>query len=262
MKKAINKGGRHEIVISMVVEACGVTAQNIIDDLTRIRLKVHDCLLGNWEDQYPGISRQDQMALLQSHGANCLTFRPTVYGVSSTDGTQESQGEFGKLTWQNSGTDAVKARKASMAMRIVQQCTGASAVFSENISSGYHSTIGMVNKYVDIIHGHQPPVLHTLELPLPDELDPVTNGFLLRYNTIIMDQLHAFKALVDSAEDSYLTLYAALAPIKTAQELAELMPEAVKHFPASLTYVKPTKELADPAAINEIRAKLRKGLPI
>ena len=262
MKKAINKGEREEILIGMVVQACLVSAQNIIDDLARIRLKVSDCLLGNWEDQYPGISRQDQTNLLQSRGANSLSFKPKIYVASGTTGEKESFGEFGKLAWQNTGLDPEKARKARFASRTVQACTGASGVFSENVSSGYNSSIHMVNQYTDIIHGHQPEGLYYQPLDLPDDVDPVTNGFLLRYHEIIMDQLHAFRDLIESAEVAYHALAAAIAPVKTAQQLAELMPEAVKHFPASLTYVKPTKELADPAAINEIRAKLRKGLPI
>lgn len=266
MKKAINKQERHEILLAVVVASAVPAAQKIIDSLTQLRLQVHGVLLNNWEDQYPGISKADQLSLLQSRGANSLSFRPSIYalGEPNLDGTESKKciGEFGKVAWQNSGTDAEKQRLATLASRLMQNCTGAAGIVSESVTSGWNSSVQINHSYADIIQGHQPGYLYEAGLGVPDDLDAVANEAFVFLNEKIAGLLHELKDLFFSCETAYQALSSAIAPVKTAARLAELMPEAVKHFPASLMYVKPTKQLADPKAINEIRAKLKKGLPI
>lgn len=266
MKKAINKAERQEILLAVVIASAVPAAQKIIDSLTQLRLQVHGVLLNNWGDQYPGISRADQLSLLQSRGANSLSFRPSIYalGEPNLDGTESKKciGEFGNVAWKNSGTLAEKDRLATLASRLLQNCTGAPGVVSESVTNGWNSSVQLSKSYTDIIQGHQPDQLYETGLETPDPMEQAYNDVLVGLNDKVCALLHELKDLIFSCETAYQALSTAIAPVKTAAQLAELMPEAVKHFPASLTYVKPTKELADPKAINEIRAKLKKGLPI
>lgn len=263
MKKAINKTEREEILLAVVTHSAQASAQRIVDDLTQVRLKIRNTLLNNWEDNYPGISGPDRVSLLQSRGAVSLGFKPSIYAPGSTkaDGLL-SPGEFGKLSWSNSGSDVEKQRMAAIASRIMQLCAGAPGVVSERVTSGWTSAIQISSTYPDLIAGHQPHQLFAEGAKVPNDVDAVLNDTFMRYHVEVTKLLKELKDLFFSAEKAYHSLASAIAPVKTAQQLAELMPEAIKHFPPSLTYVKPTKEIADPKAINEIRAKLKKGLPI
>lgn len=264
MKKAINKGEREEILTALVCAASARKAQDIVDSLSAIRKELHSALLGAWQDTFPGISRQDQLELLRTYGAQSLTFKPAIYTQGKEADSKKTAGEFGRIEWNNSSVVPIstKERIARLASRIYQNCTGTSGVLTENITSGYTSAMYLNRTFTDIINGTQPSALYDASLDVPDPIDRFYNDILLDFHVKVTAQLSAFRSLVDQAEDAYQKLGAAIAPVKTAAQLADLMPEAVKFFPASLTYVKPTKEIADPKAINEIRAKLKKGLPI
>lgn len=264
MKKAINKAEREEIVIALVCAASTKSAQKIVDKLGVLRKELCTLLHNHWQDQFPGISSADQTALLQSGGANSLRFRPTIYTKDLTGiaGGVKSAGQFGLLSWRNVGVESDKVLRARLATRIFRNCTGVNGVVIDGISNSYTSELAITNGFPGIIAGTQPDYVYDDSTTVPDETDPVYNGRLLAMHTKIQALLVELRELVDAAEDAYEKLRAVLLPVKTGQALAELMPEAVKHFPPSLTYVKPTQEIADPKAINDIRAKLKKGLPI
>lgn len=261
MKKVINKSERHHVVKALVVASAVKSGQDIINRLGKLRAQIHGVLLNNWEDAFPGITRADQLALLQTHGATCLTFKPTVYVLHGED-KAGAKGEFAKLYWSNTGTDTLKARVAGFATAIVSGCTGTAGVISENVTTSYGSTLMLSSTYTDIIHGSQPQGVYQEGAPLPKELDAVYNARLSLLHKEAIALLNELRELIYATEDAYQALYAALAPVKTVAQLAELMPESVQFFPPSMTYVKPTQEIADPKAINDIRAKLAKGLPI
>lgn len=262
MKKTINKTERAHLILSLVGESATAKAQAIVDTLVELRKQVREVLLENWQDNFPGISRQDQTGLLECRGAMALTFSPSIYIRDGDTENVKRIGEFGKLTWVNHGLEPRKALVAQITNAIYRNCTGTSGAFSVNVATGYTSCLYIYSTYPDVINGMQPAGLFTASVDLPKGIDPFFNDVLLVLYGKIDVQLKAFKDLIYAVEDAYQALSAAMAPIKTAQQMAELFPEAVKHFPPSLTYVKPTKEIADPAAINEIRAKLAKGLPI
>ena len=264
MKKAINKTERNEIIIALVAHGATKKAQAIVDKLSDYQKAVRILLLDAWQDQFPGISRNDQLALLQCHGANSLSFQPTLYTKKpdSKEGQLTNLGNFGHIFWRNTGTAHEQVRKPFLASRIFSNCAGRSNVVVDGYSSGFNSYLSLSKQFPDVIAGAAPKNLYDASVDLPEGVDPVLNDALLVQHTGIIKCLNEFRDLVDAAEDAYQKLQAALAPVKTAQALAELMPEAVKFFPSSLTYVKPTQEVADPKAINEIRAKLAKGLPI
>lgn len=262
MKKAINKTERHHLILSLVGESATAKAQTIVDTLVELRKQVREVLLENWQDNFPGISRQDQTGLLECRGAVALSFKPSIYSRDDDADAVKSVGEFGKFTWANRGPESRKALVAQIATVIYQNCDGTSGVFSENVTTGYSSYLYIHSTYPDVINGMQPAGLYDASVDLPKDLDPIVNDVLMVLYGKINAQLVEFKDLIYAGEDAYQALSAAMAPIKTAQQMAELFPESVKHFPPSLTFVKPTKEIADPKAINDIRAKLAKGLPI
>lgn len=263
MKKAINKAERAEVITSLVAAASAKTAQVIVNKLGQLRKEVYVMLLNRWQDTFPGISRPDQLALLRSRGATNLSFQPTVYRLGKPeDKSNSSAGDFGKYVWKNEGTDTEKERRVVLASRILSNCTGVSGTLIDGVTTRWNVSLALSANYPDIIAGSQPTYLYEKGAIIPEKVDPVYNGLLMLKHVKIMALLKELRDLLESAEAAYETLAAALAPVKTAQALAELMPEAVKHFPSTMTYVKPTKEIADPKAINEIRAKLAKGLPI
>ena len=261
MKKAINKTERNHIITELVVQAAGKKAQEIFNDLAAVRKEVATLLLLNWEDHFPGISDKDRLELLRSGGANRLSFKPTIYkGKDNTN-----MGSFAELVWRNSGSDAEKERIAKFAGRIFSNAAGTTGVTCDGVSSGWSSKLYISSTYVGVIAGNQPIAVYQDGGCVPADFghsEELLNNALAKMNKKVTALLEELKVLIYSVEDAYQTLSAALAPVKTAQALAELMPESVKFFPPSLTYVKPTKEIADPKAINDIRAKLKKGLPI
>lgn len=261
MKKAINKTEREHILLSLVIDACVATGKKIVNELKASRTQLGHNLRDHWQKSMPNVSREDQLALLRDHCANALSFQPAVF-KADLKGKAVVESDFGKVYWRNDGlTEVGKARRARLATLLMRALPGASGVINDDVRASYHSTLSMSASYPDIIRGFQPPNLYRAGVA-PDTQDPLYADKLLSIHDASVKQLSLLRDLLFSAEAMYEDLAAAIAPLKTGQALAEAMPEAVKHFPESLTYVKPTKEIADPAAINEIRAKLKKGLPI
>ena len=103
------------------------------------------------------------------------------------------------------------------------------------------------------------------EVPEESKKDPkyyIINKKLAGLHNQIMDIFKQLGELLQSTLKMLEEVEAALAPIKGTAKLVELFPEAVKHLPDGFYDPAPTQAVADPAAINEIRAKLAKGLPI
>lgn len=262
MSKIINKAEREEILLALVVEASLKSAQKICNKLFELRARARQVLLAEWERNMPNISRADQLELLRSHAANALTFSPTVYGPGGKNGKASSEGEFGKLGWSNDGIPSNTRERLSILMsRIFSGIPGRQGQLHDGISNSWSSSLSLSNSYPDLIRGFQPGSLYRAGVA-PDSQDQAYVDSLLAIHDAAQPLLKELKDLLFAAEDMYHSVGAVIAPLKTAQKLAEAMPEAVKHFPPSLTYVKPTKEIADPKAINEIRAKLAKGLPV
>lgn len=262
MKKAINKGEREHILLQLVSHACTKTACLIVEELAVLRREIRAQLLAHWENAMPRIRRADQLELINVGASHSLSFQPNVHEISA-EGKAKNVGEFCKITWRNDGmSDSKKARLSLLASSILDLVPGRTGIVVDGVSTSWVSSFHAPSTFADIVRGFQPDVLYIGE-NFPEHLkNPSYNNALVQYHKLFTAELTKLKDLLFSAEDMYHDLGAAIAPLKTAQALAEAMPEAVKHFPASLTYVKPTKEIADPAAINEIRAKLKKGLPI
>lgn len=259
MKKAINKTERTHILQQLVAHACQATGNKIVKELRQQRTVLTGMLITHWQKSMPGITRDQQMALLQNSCANSLTFGPSVVGLKP-DGKALNEGEFGRVMWRNDGmSDARKGHLASLASAIMDVLSGASGILADGVSTSWSSSFYVPGSFPDIIRGFQPTSLYRGE---GNQEMRAHNDMLLRMHDQIVIQLGNMKDLLFSADEMYENLAAAIAPLKTAQALAEAMPEAVKHFPASLTYIKPAKEVADPKYINEIRAKLKKGLPV
>ena len=103
------------------------------------------------------------------------------------------------------------------------------------------------------------------EVPEESKKDPKYYAISKRMADLhnqIMDILKQLGELLQGTLAMLEEVEAALAPIKGTAQLVELFPEALKHLPDGFYDPAPTQAVADPAAINEIRAKLAKGLPV
>lgn len=261
MKKAINKTERHAILKGLVVDASLKSGKKIVGALVILRAALANTLQQHWQDNMPGVDREDQLKLIQNHCVTSLSFSPTVYKPDEK-GKPAVEADFVKYTWRQDKTpDAACERLAQLASAILEEIPNGKKCVDACVSTSWQAHFALNRSFADIIRGFQPSQLYR-EGCAPEGYDQAHANRILPLHDQAVKLLEELKDLIFAAEDMYQTLALNLAPVKTAEAMAELMPEAVKHFPPSLTYVKPTKELADPKAINEIRAKLAKGLPI
>lgn len=270
MKKAINKSERAAIIQCLVVDACLKNGKKVVEGLMEQFNIVKSVCQQSFDAQVPELSaRKRQLELLQQRVLNNADPRLTV-AVWKTEYNEKAPSwkfrDFGHLVGTvPSRSDAVRQQDSILWFSILNSLPSFGKFASERYLG--HSTPSFTIKttFSDVPASPMTCRIYDTFAPtlqhLPAEVSEYNSTLYTAHHEILVLFSKLFDILL-GASAMRDELQAVFAPIKTPTELAELFPEAVKHFPESMSYVRPTKELADPAAINEIRAKLKAGLPI
>lgn len=270
MKKAINKSERAAIIQGLVVEACLKNGKKVVEGIAEQFNAVRAVCQASFDAQVPELySRDRQLLLIQQSVLRSadpyLKVGRWKKEYNETEPSWKFHG-FGHVVGTvPARSDTARQQDSMLWLTILQNLPGFSKYVSERHFSYNTPTLTLRATFSDVpmsvMQGRIFDTSKSVQEHLPSEVG-VYNRELFETNTKIIVLFQQMFDILLGASTMRDDLQAVFAPIKTPTELAELFPEAVKHFPESMSYVRPTKELADPAAINEIRAKLKAGLPI
>lgn len=270
MKKAISKTEMNLIIQRMVVEAClkkGKTMALAIEDSYNWLRDV--CIL-NFIQSVPEIpKRQRQIELIQKGILNHETMNAQYQHlvVSVDDAVEDSWAskDFGKYTAQV-GLRAESTKAADMLLweTILAKVPGLSKYITTQHLTYSYPSLSLRTRFADVPESGMPKNVY--ELPskpaktMPQEVHK-HNGVLCSIHNEVTGHLKMVFDMLIEASAMREQLRQAMLCIKTPLEMERLFPEAVKHFPPTLTLPPKTKQVADPAFINQLRAKLAQGLP-
>lgn len=257
MKKAINKEERKQLLQNLVVHASKVKGAEMVQTLRGIHAEVADIYRKQFQLLVPEISFPRQKEMIRLHMFRGLTHQPRVKLGISAHGVP-----FGQVEWKPLRPKAEDEYQLQVGLHeAMARSWGTSGVLYSDMDGRHHCFMRLNHGFPDVPSANFDSALQ--EVDFPERVMTVNaHNSLIGLHKVIVNILNSLKELMDQAYDTYLELEAALAPIKTPAQLYELMPESMPHWPETLKYAPPTQELADPAAINEIRAKLKAGLPI
>ena len=257
MKKAINKQERKQLLQNLVVHAAKVKGAAVVDNLRQMYRDLADIYRKQHQMLVPELSFPRQKQLLQQLILSRLSYRPYVKTPTKASGV-----EFGVLHWSPARSRDEALKQTQIALHeAMYGAWGTSGVLVSTLDGWHTCSIKMINTFPDVPTAEYDRLLSDEEQE-NQVMSVVTHKHLILLHGIIVAELQNLRDLLDEGYETYQELEAALAPVKTPAQLYELMPESMPHWPETLKYAPPTKELADPAAINDIRAKLKKGLPI
>lgn len=255
-RTSLNKSERQHILLGLVVDATKKTATAIVNKLTQLHKETGVALLKNWQSKVPELSTLRIADLLHSHALQAASLTGTsVY----LDAARKSSRSLYRHSQERQRMSEARRDLQSLLYRRCYISWPGKLLQAEFRT--YHRELYLTLSFPDVPAGFTGgSVVH------PNDANPSMEAHLNNYlhNThhSVHNLLQGLYELLDSAWDMYETLEAQLQPVKSLDVLLKLMPEASKHLPESLRAEKPTKELADPTAINEIREKLKKGLPV
>lgn len=257
MKKMINKQERKQLLQNLVVHASKVKGAAMVQTLRGIHAEVADIYRKQFQLLVPEISFPRQKELIRSHMFRGLSHQPRVKMGTSINGTT-----FGYIDWSPIRPKEQSACDYQVSLHEnMFAAWGCSGAVRGTLDGRFQCTLALSHSFSDVPSAEFDRVLHEVEFP--DRVMTLNaHNALIGLHKATVRILDSLKALLDEGYETYQELEAALAPVKTPAQLYELMPESQPHWPETLKYAPPTKELADPAAINDIRAKLKKGLPI
>lgn len=260
--KALTKPVKQAVAIGLVAASTTKTGVKLVKQLRKLHIEVRRALLDHFKQEVPELVNPERIQEL-------LTVRvlhPVEMGRAYVYGADGKNARcFGEYTWRRSGvlTTAALSIQEKMYTQAFNSWGGSGVL--EKSSFHHTSPDLMLNRgFPDI------PFAYTggsyLHLVPEDSQKAVRyhsiNKELAKLHDKIVDILKQLAELLQGTLVMLEEVEAALAPIKGTKQLVDLFPEALKHLPDGFYDPSPTQAVADPAAINEIRAKLAKGLPI
>lgn len=253
LKKTLTKAHRAEIARDMVIASTKKAGDRISKELAKIQDCTKGCLLGYFYEKVPEIPVSRVAELLQ-HGvlrSTCLT-NICVY-------PSEGAEVFGELEWR-----LVDQSPRNLETNLflwdpmLRSWDGYKTVFTGAYLGRMAPELELLSSFADVPHVSLPNLKPSAAKGGDAKIVNQINSMQGR----AMVQLHAMKCLMEEARLMYDNLLLAMQQFKNTEQLAEGIPEAVQHLPAELFEPASTTQVADPKFINDIRAKLAKGLPV
>lgn len=259
--KALTKPVKQQVAIGLVAASTTKTGVKLVKELRKLHAKVAVTLWDHFKSEVPELPVERATDLL-----TVRTLQPVdmnrVY-IYEADG--KSARCFGEYTWRRPGClTSATLRLQERLYSAAFDTWGTSGVLGK--SAFHHSSpdLYLERSFPGIPFAYMGgSYLH--EVPEESKKDPKYYGINKKMANLqkqIMAVLKQLSELLQGTLAIMEEVEAALAPLKGTAQLVELFPEALKHLPDGFYNPAPTQAVADPAAINEIRAKLAKGLPI
>lgn len=254
IKKTLTKPLRAEIARDMVIAASQKTGDMLGKELAVIQDCIKGCLLAYFYGKVPEVHPDRVLELLQQR-----VLSNTDLGHCYVYPTEDSE-KFGELEWLLSDrTEANLKANAFLWEPMVRGWTGHKTSFDSSCLSYTRPELSIVSNYADIPYIIRPSMKPgeakgTLEATLVNQLNSMHGRAMV--------VLSAMRDLLEEAREMYDNLLLAMQQFKNTEQLVEGIPESVNYFPDALFEPAPTKQVADPKFLNDIRAKLAKGLPV
>lgn len=253
LKKTLTKTHRAEIARDMVIASTKKAGDRISKELAKIQDCTKGCLLGYFYEKVPEIPVDRVATLLQEK-----VLHSTGLTNSCVYPTKDAE-VFGQLEWRvEDRTERNMATNQFLWDPMVHSWEGHKTVFSSSYMGRTAPELELVSRFPDVPHVSIPCMV-------PGQAKGGDGKIVNQINSMhgrAMVQLYAMKSLLEEARAMYDNLLLAMQQFKNTEQLAAGIPEAVEHFPAELFEPAPTTQVADPKFLNDIRAKLAKGLPV
>ena len=269
MKKAINRSEMHSIIIGMVTDACLKKGKKIKESIEDSQTWLKDLCRLNFAQTVPELSEpKRQTELLQAGVLNSIFPRMSV-NEWKVDKDDNKTGRWRPTTFSEKAvyvgrrTDTEKQANTALWERIINKIPGLAMLITCSNLTWDYPTITMYTRFADIPHSPMPSKVYagTRAMSAPAVEKHNHNDVLVSIHKEACGHIQKLFDLLQDAVVMYSDLHKAMHAIKKPDELAEVFPEAVKHFPESLRVAPKTKEITDPAFINQLREKLAAGLP-
>lgn len=261
-KQAINKSERLHILRSMVAASTVKGGSKVLKEVRKLRNEVEQALIQNWTAKVPEITRARQLELLQDRVVERASLANTYVRILPEGAKTTNNHEFAYHSWNRPRmAEGRKDIQAALFCSCESEWLGSNDLLNSSWYSFFVS-FKLPRSFSAVPAGYVGT--HVVDPAGEEKLTmcPRLNAVLYKAHFRAVKLFKELQEILDQAWELYETLEVNLAPVKSVTALLALMPEAAKHLPESLKQEKPQKELVDPTAINEIRKKLKEGLPI
>lgn len=271
MKKAINKTEMAAIIRGLVVESC-------LEKGKLLALEIEDCF--NWlrdvcitnfineVKEIPNRARQVELIQAGVLRTSRLSVEYSYWEANHPTGSTPCwmKEPFGKQTLNitHARSDTMRAHDHALWATILTQVPGLDKHLTQQHFQYNFPSLQMGTSFADVPASSMPSIIHMMkDVPSgegPTEVHKYNHTLCAIHCSIkkTLDQIFNMMLDASTLRDQ---LQQAMAAIKTPDDMERLFPEAVKHFPDTVKRAPKTKQVADPAFINELRAKMAAGLP-
>lgn len=260
MKKSINKSEKAKLAFNMTAASITKGKSKIRNELVKQQNALGETLRKYFEKNVTELSRARTTELLQQHVLRSASVSE-LYLLTPRESGEGYYSEplFGveichdSKQWARSNLDTLwPVRRNAMAdinnMIADERYTTKSAKFK------------ITGRFADVGYFDLPTKVYDPAYKPEKDVHPL-NDTLYAHAVKIRNVLRDQVALLIQAGEMYIDLVEAFNAISTTARLLELFPEAVAHLSASMNTPKPS-EVMDPTHINDLRAKLKAGLPV
>lgn len=261
MSVPLNHKLKTSVATGMVAKSTKKAGSKLVKELRTLHADVRETAIQHWNNCVPElVDRDRQIALLTGRALSPATF----HNNSVRKDKNEASAEFGRVTWAISNRDQTYLNGLGQLWAACLNEWGTSGVLESRYFNSWHPELYMVRTFTDVpFHNFGSSHLERQAadiMNMPEHYVAFHQAMCSLHDRIVA-VLHKLQAILLQSVNALSELQADMAPIKNSGKLLELFPEALHYLPEGFATPK-TKQLADPSAINEIRAKLAAGLPV
>lgn len=269
MKKTINRNELHLIIRGLVTDACLKKGKKIKESIEDSQTWLKDLCRLNFVQTVPELLEPKRQTELLQAGVLTSSFprmNVNYWKVNKDDnktGSWCSTSFSEKTACMGQRADAERQADAALWEHIINKIPGLAMLITCSSLAWEWPSITMRTRFADVPQSPMPYKVYegTRAMSAPDVEKHRHNDVLVAIHNEACGHIEKLFELLQDAVTMYKDLHKAMHIIKKPEQLAEVFPEAVKHFPESVRMAPKTKQIADPAFINQLREKLAAGLP-
>lgn len=255
----LNKTHLHQTLQSMVAASTVKAGSKLVKRMIEVRTLIAATLQKQALNELPELNKERQLDLIQKRILDCISTNNFTVAVPRSNSTSWDSEYFANFVMTTvSKSQAVRETDYVFYRLVVHGWANTQGHLSFSYNT-YYVRIGINGAFPGIADVSAPTSVY------PESHDKWSEG----YNSLLLNAHQGAKAvgkeigqLLLQANTMLADMIQATITCTTVEKLLEYFPEAEKHLPEEVRAVKPTKQVADPKVINDIRAKLAAGLPV
>lgn len=269
MKKTINRNELHLIIRGMVTDACLKKGKKIKESIEDSHTWLKAICRLNFAQTVPELAEPRRQTELLQAGIIASSYPRINVNEWKVNKEDNKTGNWHPTSFSEKTicvgrrTEAEKQANTALWEHIIDKIPGLGMFITQSNFTWDRPSITMRTRFADVPHSPMPIKVYegTRAMSAPTVEKHNHNDVLVAIHEEVCGHIQKLFELLQDAVTMYSDLHKAMHAIKKPEKLEEVFPEAVKHFPESLRAVPKTKEIADPAFINQLREKLAAGLP-